>query len=162
MPKTKTTSKAQCGRMTLGSPVQVIGKKRKSAAKAKPGHGKRRTPKQTHIESRPLLEPHAAGIDMGAREMYVAVPPDRDAHPVRVFHTFTADLNELADWLVACGVTTVAMESTGVYWIPWDYCVRRSGRRRQCVRYGQSCGSAENWCRWPAHTSSICTRRSLK
>jgi transposase len=118
MAKTKTTSKAQGGRVPLGSPVKVISKKRKPAGKAKRGHRKRRTPKQTNVENRPLLEPNAAGIDIGAREMYVAVPPDRDEHPVRVFDTFTADLNELADWLVACGVTTVAMESTGVYWIP--------------------------------------------
>jgi hypothetical protein len=46
--------------------------------------------------------------------MYVAVPPDRDPHPVRVFDTFTEDLEELAIWLEQCGVTTVAMESTGV------------------------------------------------
>jgi transposase len=46
------------------------------------------------------------------------VPPDRDATPVRSFPTFTTDLHHLADWLVACGVTTVAMEATGVYWIP--------------------------------------------
>ena len=65
-----------------------------------------------------MLEPHATGIDMGAREIYVAVPPDRDEHPVRVFDTFTGDLNALADWLMACGVTTAAMESTGGYWIP--------------------------------------------
>src|SRR5215510_7847673 len=57
-------------------------------------------------------------IDCGAAEHYVAVPADRDAAPVRSFKTFTADLHRLADWLTACGVTTVAMESTGVYWIP--------------------------------------------
>jgi hypothetical protein len=49
---------------------------------------------------------------------YVAVPPDRDPEPVRSFKTFTSDLERLADWLVACGVKTVAMEATGVYWIP--------------------------------------------
>ncbi len=70
------------------------------------------------ISDRPLIEPNAGGVDVGAREMYVAIPPDRDAEPVRVFQTFTADLEELADWLVEKGVTTVAMESTGVYWIP--------------------------------------------
>jgi transposase len=48
----------------------------------------------------------------------VAVPPDRDEHPVRIFATFTEDLQRMADWLVACRITTVAMESTGVYWIP--------------------------------------------
>ena len=69
-------------------------------------------------QDRPLVEPNAAGIDVGAREMYVAIPPDRDPEPVRVFATFTADLEALADWLVDRGITTVAMESTGVYWIP--------------------------------------------
>jgi transposase len=70
------------------------------------------------LEDRPILENIVAGVDVGAREMFVAVPPDRDTHPVQVFNTFTEDLHRLADWLVACGVTTVAMESTGVYWIP--------------------------------------------
>ena len=66
----------------------------------------------------PVLNPDAAGIDIGATEIYVAVPSDRDAEPVRMFATFTQDLNELADWLQQCRVRTVAMESTGVYWIP--------------------------------------------
>ena len=70
------------------------------------------------LEDRPLLEPNAAGIDIGAREIFVAVPPDRDEHPVRVFGTFTEDLQRLCEWLVTCRVTTAAMESTGVYWIP--------------------------------------------
>jgi transposase len=61
---------------------------------------------------------NAAGIDIGAEELYVAVPGDRDAESVRVFGTFTADLYALADWLKACGIDTVAMESTGVYWVP--------------------------------------------
>jgi len=64
------------------------------------------------------INPNAAGIDCGAETHYVAVPPDRDASPVRAFPSFTHDLQRLADWLGACGVTTVAMESTGVYWIP--------------------------------------------
>jgi len=64
------------------------------------------------------LHPHAAGIDCGSAEHFVAVPPDRDATPVRSFATFTGDLHRLADWLTACGVTHVAMEATGVYWIP--------------------------------------------
>ena len=62
--------------------------------------------------------PDAAGIDCGASAHFVAVPPDRAATPVRSFRTFTTDLHALADWLVACHVTTVAMEATGVYWIP--------------------------------------------
>jgi transposase len=81
-----------------------------------------RRPHEKKPPARPsLLErmsPNAAGIDCGSEAHYVAVPPDRDAAPVRSFKTFTTDLHRLADWLTACRVTTVAMESTGVYWIP--------------------------------------------
>jgi transposase len=66
----------------------------------------------------PIMNPDAAGIDIGATEIYVAVPADRDPEPIRMFATFTQDLNRLADWLQQCGVRTVAMESTGVYWVP--------------------------------------------
>lgn len=64
-----------------------------------------------------LTHPHAAGIDIGAASHFVAVPPDRDPQAVREFPSFTQDLNRLADWLEACEIETVAMESTGVYWI---------------------------------------------
>lgn len=64
-----------------------------------------------------ILHPNAAGIDIGEAEHWVAVSPDRDPQPVRRFGTFSADLHALADWLIACGITTVAMESTGIYWI---------------------------------------------
>src|SRR5713226_10434093 len=60
----------------------------------------------------------AAGIDVGSDRHLVAVPEGRDVVSVREFKAFTADLHALADWLTQCGVTTVAMESTGVYWIP--------------------------------------------
>src|SRR5580692_10666187 len=66
----------------------------------------------------PILNPDAAGIDIGATEIYVAVPADRNPEPIRMFATFTQDLSELADWLQQCRIRTVAMESTGVYWIP--------------------------------------------
>ncbi len=65
-----------------------------------------------------LTHPNAAGIDIGSASHFVAVPADRDDEPVREFASFTADLHRLADWLRDCGVDTVAMESTGVYWIP--------------------------------------------
>lgn len=65
-----------------------------------------------------LVHPNAAGIDIGSASHFVAVPPDRDDEPVREFPSFTVDLERLADWLKACDVDTVAMESTGVYWIP--------------------------------------------
>src|SRR5687767_7729336 len=60
----------------------------------------------------------AAGLDVGATFHVVAVPPDRAGEPVRTFQSFTGDLHRLADWLTEVGVTTIAMESTGVYWIP--------------------------------------------
>lgn len=60
----------------------------------------------------------AAGIDIGARSHFVAVPEDLDPTPVREFAAFTGDLHRLADWLVGLGIRTVAMESTGIYWIP--------------------------------------------
>jgi len=64
------------------------------------------------------INPDAAGLDVGATFHVVAVAPDRDEQPVRTFGTFSGDLHRLADWLQKVGITTVAMESTGVYWIP--------------------------------------------
>lgn len=61
---------------------------------------------------------NAGGLDIGAEEIYACVPEGRDKQSVRMFPTFTVDLNDLANWLEKCGVKTVAMESTGVYWIP--------------------------------------------
>lgn len=82
-------------------------------------HRRRPSPKpRTSPDVLERLHPHAAGIDCGSAEHFVAVPPDRDATPVRSFATFTGDLHRLADWLAACRVTHVAMEATGVYWIP--------------------------------------------
>jgi transposase len=62
--------------------------------------------------------PHAAGIDVGASSHWVAVPAGSSDEPVREFGAMTDDLNAMATWLIACGVDTVALESTGVYWIP--------------------------------------------
>ena len=70
---------------------------------------------------------NAAGIDVGSEQHLVAVPEERDKVSVREFGTFTADLNALADWLQHCGITTVAMESTGVYWIPLFELLERRG-----------------------------------
>ncbi len=65
-----------------------------------------------------VLHPDAAGIDIGSNEHWVAIPPERDEQPVRSFSCFTADVEKLADWLAARGVRSVAMQSTGVYWMP--------------------------------------------
>jgi transposase len=66
----------------------------------------------------PELHPNAAGIDVGSREHFVGVPEDRDSRPVRRFGCYTSDHLSLVGWLKACRITTVVMESTGVYWVP--------------------------------------------
>jgi transposase len=68
-----------------------------------------------HLEH---INRHAAGIDIGSRSHFVAVPEGVDENPVREFSSFTGDLEKMAEWLTSCNITTVAMESTGVYWIP--------------------------------------------
>jgi transposase len=65
-----------------------------------------------------IVFPNAAGIDVGASSHWVAVPRHSTDEPVREFGPMTDDLNAMADWLIACGIDTVALESTGVYWIP--------------------------------------------
>ncbi len=65
-----------------------------------------------------IVHPRAAGIDIGGSEHWVAINPELDEEPVRCFGCFTADLEQMADWLVERGVRSVAMQSTGVYWIP--------------------------------------------
>jgi transposase len=82
------------------------GKKEKSA------------PKQTDWKALEIQHPDAAGIDIGGREHWVAISPERDPEPVRCFGCFTADLKEMARWLVEKGIRTVALQSTGVYWMP--------------------------------------------
>jgi transposase len=64
-----------------------------------------------------VVHPHAAGIDIGNEAHYVAIPPGRDNQPVRRFGCTTAEVKEMADWLKQCGIRTVALQSTGVYWI---------------------------------------------
>ena len=66
----------------------------------------------------PLVNPNAAGIDLGSRSHFVAVPEDRTEQPVRQFGCYTSALQEMAAWLKQCGVETIAMEATGVYWVP--------------------------------------------
>jgi transposase len=80
------------------------------------GRGASRKRKSPSLLQR--VNPNAAAIDCGGSEHYVAVSADRDPMNVRSFRTFTADLHRLADWLVSLGITTVAMEATGVFWIP--------------------------------------------
>ena len=86
------------------------------------------------------IQPDAAGIDCGQNSHFVAVSPDRDSQPVREFRTFTGELYRLADWLAQCGVKTVAMESTGVYWIPLYEILEQRGFQ---VRAGQRARRAQ-------------------
>src|SRR5687767_13592253 len=78
--------------------------------------GSRASKKRTSAPA--LVHPDAAGIDLGSRHHFVAVPPGRDQESVRSFATDTPSLRKLVAWLESCGVRTVAMEATGVYWEP--------------------------------------------
>lgn len=95
--------------------------KRKSKAKSKTIKVPKLPPNLQHLNL------NAAGIDIGSKQHMVAVPEGRDKVSVREFGTFTTDLEALATWLKRCGVTTVAMESTGVYWIPLFELLERRG-----------------------------------
>jgi len=91
--------------------------KSQSKSRAKQHHRAKLKPQDCTLGLR-IVHPKAAGIDVGNGEHWVAVAPNLDAAPVRSFGCFTQDLVEMADWLVRIGVDTVAMQSTGVYWIP--------------------------------------------
>lgn len=133
--------------------------------KSKPGRP--RAPRQKRKRQQPpppanmpVLEANAAGIDAGAREMYVAIPLDRDPEPVRVFATFTCDLEALAEWLVERGITTVAMESTGVHWIPLCQILEDRGLRVCLVnaRHMQNVpGRRTDWyeCQWLQYLHAV-------
>src|ERR1700733_4325135 len=73
---------------------------------------------QSKTNSLPTLFPDTAGIDIGSKSHFVAVPADRDISPVREFSAFTSSLLEMVEWLKRCAIKTVIMESTGVFWIP--------------------------------------------
>jgi len=85
----------------------------------KPVSTKKRRPGKVKKDWESLLplNRNAAGIDVGSAEVHVAVPTGRDAEPVQKFGSFTADLHRMARWLKACGVDTVVMQATGVYWV---------------------------------------------
>ncbi len=85
--------------------------------KQKPGPRKKAARRKS-TRNMTVVHPHAAGVDIGSESHFVAVPDDVDDRPVREFRALTADLHRLADWLGECGVTHVAMESTGIYWPP--------------------------------------------
>ncbi len=93
-------------------------KANQAQAEAKRKGSRGRGIKANRLDSLKQINLNAAGLDIGASEIWTCVPEGRDEVSVRVFQTFTVDLHALVDWLEACGIETVAMESTGVYWIP--------------------------------------------
>ena len=74
-----------------------------------------------------VVHPDAAGIDVGNASHFVSVPPDRDEPPVQEFGSWTADLRRMAEWLKRCGIRTVAMQSTGVYWVALQEILEHEG-----------------------------------
>ena len=109
---------APIGAIPLGRVATVRGSLRRHAYAAMVEAMMSRRQSSAKPEGLSQLNLNAAGIDVGATSHYVAVPADRAEQPVQEFEAFTADLYRLADWLAECGVETVVMESTGVYWIP--------------------------------------------
>lgn len=84
--------------------------------------------RKTRVQTvRPIANTHAGGADIGAREIYVAVPTELTNEPVRCFPTFTEDLRRLVQWLLELGIKTVAMEATSVYWIPLAELLEEAG-----------------------------------
>jgi transposase len=88
------------------------------SSKKPAGRQKASAQKKVDWKALDIVHPAAAGIDVGGSEHWVAVSPDRDLQPVRCFRCFTTDLQEMARWLIGTGVRSVAMQSTGVYWMP--------------------------------------------
>jgi len=116
---------------TVVSAAMRIPFKRSSRIRRLPWHCRSLTILEQTMAMRKREEevvfPNAAGIDVGASSHWVAVPRHASEEPVREFGAMTDDLNALADWLIACGVDTVALESTGVYWIPLYEVLERRG-----------------------------------
>lgn len=105
----ETVQRGEAGSKKREEPSKIMVKQKKRR-----GKGYRSVP----LESLAQINHNAAGLDVGTEEIWGCVPEGRDEGSVRVYETFTVDLYDLAEWLAECGVTTVAMESTGVYWIP--------------------------------------------
>src|SRR6266850_6008659 len=106
-PKDKQESKKTSGKSTPGKWEEMNRKQRREIMRQM----------QSEDLNLEVVHPHAAGIDIGNASHYVAVPPSRDPQPVRCFGCTTAELKTMAEWLKQCGIRTVAMQSTGVYWI---------------------------------------------
>ena len=106
--KTETETRKRCKPRGPGKAARMNRKQRRELARKI----------QADDISLQVIHPDAAGIDIGNQSHYVAVPPSRDSEPVRSFGWVTGELEEMAAWLKGCKIRTVAMQSTGVYWIP--------------------------------------------
>ena len=137
-------------------PQEAVKKTVKPPAQTKPGSKS----KKARVKGPSIQNRNAAGIDIGSQSHHVAVPADRDVQPVRTFRAYTCGLEEMVKWLKACRITTVAMESTGVYWIPLfqilekrkievrlvnAYCGGRFARRTRPAGYAPCSGIARTW-----------------
>ncbi len=137
-------------------PVEPVGGKVEGADRKV----RKQKGKPAGARDKPVLEENAAGIDVGAREIYVAVPADRDDEPVRSYATFTGDLAEMAKWLLGSGITTAALESTGVYWIPVYDALEAAGIR-VCLVDARGMrnvpGKRTDWheCQWIQYLHSV-------
>jgi len=118
------------------------------------------------VDALSQINPNAAGLDIGAEEIYVCVPAERDAQFVRAFGTFTRDLYALAEWLTDCRIETVAMESTGVYWIPiyeilesrgFEVCLGSVNKQLPVLIKRDKHLREERWC-----SSTVDTHRELE
>ena len=107
--------------------MQLLGRNHKQPMSKKTSNHKKQSEKVILDPAWEPINPHAAGVDIGSREHWVCVPPQAAGCNVRKFGTFTGDLEAIADWLKECGVTSVAMEATGVYWIPLFQVLERRG-----------------------------------
>jgi transposase len=127
-------------------PNEEPKKSRKPKKPAKPNKSRARSlavPVPASAAALNIINPDAAGIDVHSDMHMVCVPADRDANPVRQFGANTADLQEIAAWLKKCGVKTIALESTGVYWIPLFELLESEGFAVSLVEPGQlsRCGA---------------------
>src|SRR5262245_33238293 len=147
--ETASTPVAPAPAAPLDIPLLRLGEAAMTPRQDNFPHPPRRRRRQLRVTN-----PDAAGIDVGADAHWACVPADRDPQPVRRFGTCTADLEALADWLRASGVTTVAMESTGVYWVPLYELLEARGfmvllvDARQVARAPGRPKSDEKDCQW--------------
>ena len=107
--------------------MPFLGRNHNTTMKKKSTQSGKRKKKISVNDGWEQINPDAAGIDIGSKEHWACVPADRAEKNVRPFGTFTSDLEALADWFDQCGIKTVAMEATGVYWIPVFQILERRG-----------------------------------